>query len=262
MRDTIKAVYFSPTGTTRTITTSVALAIGSIDELIDLTHYRLEAAETPSFEPQDLVVFGVPVYGGRAQKDAVAILRELSGNGARFVAVVVYGNRAFEDALLELLDAAAEAGFEPLAAAAFVGEHSYSTEAIPIAHGRPDAGDLEKAAAFGRAVKHKLDMSAELAIAEHVPGNRPYRQVSLWQEMAPTVNHDACIQCGVCVTVCPNGANQLKERIYTDKSRCMMCCACIKSCPVGARAIEERAVQFARKLSVEQSDRKEPVWYL
>ncbi len=262
LHDSAKVVFFSPTGTTRRITSAIAEAYGTIDDVVDLTHSQVGTISIPSFSANDLVIFGLPVYGGRAPKNAVSIMKAMAGNQARFVGVVVYGNRAFEDALLELLDTAIEVGFRPVAAGAFLGEHSYSTEALPIAHGRPDAEDLEKAAAFGHAIRRKLESSEVQGIAQAVPGNRPYRQTSLWQETAPTTDHATCIQCGVCVTVCPNGAIRLDERIKTDKQLCMMCCACIKSCPVQARALEERVSAFAEKLNKEQSDRKEPVWFL
>lgn len=70
--------------------------------------------------------------------------------------IAVYGNRAFEKAAAELAAAAARQGFVPVAAAAFVGEHSYSTPETPVAAGRPDAQDLARAAEFGAAVREKL----------------------------------------------------------------------------------------------------------
>ena len=70
--------------------------------------------------------------------------------------IAVYGNRAFEKAAAELAALAARQGFVPVAAAAFVGEHSYSTPETPVAAGRPDAQDLARAAEFGAAVRKKL----------------------------------------------------------------------------------------------------------
>lgn len=62
---------------------------------------------------------------------------------------MVYGNRDYEDALLELRDTVASLGFTPLSAGAFIGEHSYSTAEMPVAAGRPDATDLQTARTFG-----------------------------------------------------------------------------------------------------------------
>lgn len=49
-----------------------------------------------------------------------------------------------------------ERGFNPVAAGAFVSEHSYSTGETPIAAGRPDADDMKAAEEFGRQVGEKL----------------------------------------------------------------------------------------------------------
>ena len=82
------------------------------------------------------------MYGGRLPADAVKRLSNLKGHNTPAVIVVVYGNREYEDALLELNDLAIEAGFKPVAAGAFIGEHSYSNKDSPIAHGRPDEKDI------------------------------------------------------------------------------------------------------------------------
>ncbi len=260
--DPVKAVFFSPTGTTRKITTAIASAVGSLDEIFDLTHVRAGIENDPVFSAEDHVVLGIPVYGGRVQVDAMAAVKKMKGNGARCTAVVVYGNRAFEDALLELVDAAVEVGFLPVAAGAFVAQHSYSTTEIPIAHGRPDEADLENAVGFGRAVKRKMNSSTESGISDSVPGSRPFRETHLWEQIAPAMVHQKCIQCEVCVTVCPRNSIRLEEQITTDPGQCIMCCACIQACPVQARGLTEEVQAFAKKLSVGQADRKEPVWYL
>lgn len=83
-------------------------------------------------------------------------LETLRGSGTPAVVIAVYGNRAFEKAAAELAALAARQGFVPVAAAAFVGEHSYSTPETPVAAGRPDAQDLARAAEFGAAVRKKL----------------------------------------------------------------------------------------------------------
>ena len=92
--------------------------------------------------------------------------------------VVVYGNREYEDALLELKNLAIEQGFSRVAAGAFIGEHSYSRDSTPIAVGRPDEADLNKAKEFGERVLKKLLDNREL---DHlptleVPGNFPIKK--------------------------------------------------------------------------------------
>jgi hypothetical protein len=66
----------------------------------------------------------VPVYGGRVPEVALERLRALKGNGGPAIAVVVYGNRAYEDALLELHTELTANGYKVIAAAAFIAEHS------------------------------------------------------------------------------------------------------------------------------------------
>ena len=53
----------------------------------------------------------MPVYGGRLPAIAVQRLREIRGNDSPAIAVVVYGNRAYDDALLELRDVLTANGF-------------------------------------------------------------------------------------------------------------------------------------------------------
>jgi hypothetical protein len=119
-----KLIYFSPTQTTRKIIEGISQGL----QFANLEHVNLTlpAAETQKFPvfSDDLALIGSPVYSGRLPAVAISRFRKLKGNGAPAVIVVVYGNRAYEDALLELRDVALEAGFKPIAAGAFIGEHS------------------------------------------------------------------------------------------------------------------------------------------
>lgn len=177
----VYTVVFSPTGTSRKIAAAVAqgvarhggscnatantaagadagtnAAAGSAAKAfttIDLTH----AAGKPPVLPADAAaVFAVPVYGGRVAPAALERLQEIRGEGTPAVVLAVYGNRAFGTAVAQLAAFVAERGFVPVAAGAFVGEHSYSTPGTPIAEGRPDTQDLAEAAAFGARIGQKL----------------------------------------------------------------------------------------------------------
>jgi len=151
-----KLVYFSPTKTTKAIVEGIAqgMHVSAIEE-IDLT--PPEAATQQFEEMHDgLAVIGVPVYGGRVPLDAVSRLQRLKANETPAVFVVVYGNRAYEDALLELKDLVTCAGFRPFAGGAFIGEHSFANETTPIAIGRPNVADLKKATEFGKLIRKKM----------------------------------------------------------------------------------------------------------
>lgn len=261
----VTLAYFSPTRTTRAVLEAIARGMGAetIDH-IDLTPREAASVALPALDAAP-VLLGAPVYAGRLPAVAARRLRRLQGRGTPAVVVVVYGNRAFDDALLELSDLAEERGFVPVAAGAFIGEHSYATEATPIAVGRPDARDVAKARAFGRAIANKLaavDGVGDLGPL-HVPGHRPYRQGGEPSEIAPVVDMGLCILCGRCAEACPVAAIVVDEDVAIDGAACILCCACVKVCPTGACVMENGRVRgLAQWLAREHAERKEPETFL
>ena len=123
-------------------------------QVFDLTHTDVPAKVLQECHG-DLAIIGSPVYAGRLPGTMTSRFELIKGYATPAVIVVVYGNRAYEDALLELNDLVSGAGFTPIAAAAFIGEHSYATKEFPIAVGRLDEEDLKKARAFGETVRKK-----------------------------------------------------------------------------------------------------------
>lgn len=265
--DLARLVFFSPTRTTRAVTLAIGqgLAAGALSEM-DITLPAGVPGVAIESGAEELTVFAAPVYAGRLPVEAVGRLRRFKGSGGPAVVVVVFGNRAYDDALLELRDLAVEQGFVPVAGAAFVGEHSFSSKEMPIAPGRPDKADLIKARSFGAAVAAKVKAleSVEGFAPLAVPGNLPYRESGLSGGVAPTWLDDACVRCGLCTTVCPTGAITLEaDGIHTDASRCLRCFACIRACPCDARVMEHEGVrQSAARLHANCQDRKEPEVYL
>jgi ferredoxin len=264
-RLSVTLIYFSPTRTTRTILETIGqgMAAARIDHL-DLTPPSIRT-ETSDTAGRGAALIGVPVYGGRIPLAARERLQRLKGQDTPAVLVVVYGNRAYEDALLELRDLALEQGFRPVAAGAFIGEHSFSSSATPIAPGRPDPEDLTRARMFGAEARKKLrtlppvDGLARL----HVPGNLPYKEPRVATQIAPVRDKARCVMCGACAKVCPMGAITMGESVATDAGKCIVCCACVKQCPQGARAVtDERIRQIAERLFLSCQARQEPETYL
>lgn len=257
-------IYFSPTRGTQKIIQALTQGIPSGA----VHHYDLTAPEAATQPPAeirtDLAILGVPVYAGRVPVEAANRIKRLKAPGTPALIVVVYGNREFDDALLELRDLAVEQGFNPMAAAAFVAEHSYSTDNTPIAVGRPDEEDLEKARQFGRKVFERLqNPSGESPPLVEVPGKFPYKERLPRQEEAPLSRADLCVLCGTCASVCPMAAVTVGESVVTDAGRCILCQACVKSCPTGARVMEvERVQKIAQWLTTHCHQRKEPVIFL
>lgn len=257
----IHQIYFSPTGTTAKIISQIAAAIAPLETTtVDLT--KMTAA--PELELAEcLALVGVPVYAGRVPEICLQRMANIKGSNTPAVLVAVYGNRAFEDTLVELQDFMEEKGFKVIAAAAFVGEHSFSTASQPVASNRPDIADLVKATEFGKiVVTLPLDAGADSLLA--IPGKRPYQKRPERGAIAPDTDHKLCIACGACERACPVETVKLQGKtVVTDAANCILCCACVKVCPTKARFLEHPMVSERRKLLVEHcSTRKEAEFFL
>lgn len=247
------ALYFSPGGTTRAAARAVANGITPEGRDIDFT----SGAEAIAFGESDVVVIAAPVFGGRIPGVFARFLSEVSGGGALAVCLVVYGNRAYDDALLELADVASERGFRVIAGGAFIARHSMVTE---IAAGRPDAGDLEAMAGLSKAVRTKL--AADDFSAPKFPGNRPYLEYK-GVPLHPSANRQRCVKCGKCARECPVGAIPTDAPYKTDNSKCITCMHCVYTCPNFARALNPVMLAAVRtKLKKSCAGHKVPETYL
>ncbi|OEU70762.1 MAG: 4Fe-4S ferredoxin [Desulfovibrio sp. S3730MH75] len=255
----LKLICFSPTRTTRRVLNAIAEGIGA-DELTVCDVTREEGTLGGcNCTKDELVIIGVPVYSGRVPVMALQRLKNLKGDGVPAVLVVVYGNRAFEDALLELTNFAEEVGFKPVGAAAFIGEHSYSTEATPIAVGRPDFADIDKARVFGaKLLKMYTDDGFASSSRLKVPGNKPYKPRVEREPTSPFSQND-CELCGACERVCPTGAITVGTEVVTDADNCILCCACVKVCTNDSRKMEvPRILKNSKWLASNCVERCEP----
>jgi len=259
---TICPIYFSPTKTTRNVLLAIAHAIQApLTEQIDLTLSDSDILVCREFS-NDLAIIGSPVYAGRLPAVMLSRFKQIKGHGRPAVIVVVYGNRAYEDALIELRDTARAAGFNPIAAGAFIGEHSYSTDTMPIAANRPDADDLAQAEEFGREVRDRIIAASKRQDELYVPGNYPYKEMRMLSGIAPVTNESLCTDCRNCVPVCPVAAIIKDNPLETAADVCIRCCACIKVCPSKAKMFDDPRIRDAAKmLHATFSARKEPEFY-
>jgi len=270
----ILCICFSPTGTTKTIMENIAQGIQPEKiEMMDCTNRSIREGDSFGLT-NDMVILAVPVYYGRVPEEVVPFLKTLSAQATPVVLAVVYGNREYEDALIELHDITVEQGFIPVAAGAFIAEHSYSNPSRKIAHARPDVGDIKKAQAFGSKIREKLKTIDSFDDMEKisVPGNIPYiepenlnmiKQVRNTLSFTPETDTDKCIQCNLCAEVCPTRAINSEDISKIDKWQCIICFACVKNCPSEAKQMTDphfnEAIQQLQKACL---DRKEPEMYL
>jgi len=262
--ESAKLVCFSPTSTSRITVEAIGQGLGMENiGLLDATHEDARHAGLQA-SGDELLVLAAPVYRGRIPFVLEDWFAKMILNGTPTVCVVVYGNRDYEDALLELSDIVKARGGIPIACGAFIGEHSYSADDTPIGISRPDEKDVQQAKLFGEKIREAMDSLQSMAdVTEiNVPGNRPYKDVGTGAAVDFIEVGEACTECGVCATVCPVEAIDKDEPSKIDVGKCIMCCACIKSCPEQARSVKEGKVKdTARRLTTMCQARKEPVFF-
>lgn len=254
----IRAMYFTGTGTTARITTTIAYSMWSemksagFEKEADINFSPKAAREKVyDFDENDIVVFGVPVIAGRVPNVLLPFLDTLEGGGAMAIPVVLYGNRNFDDALIELRNILEDKGFNTVAAAAFIGEHSFSKT---LGAGRPDAADMKEATQFAKDAADKIlwimrdsrEHERELfAVLEEVcpvevegcepirpyykPRDRHGEHINILK-VKPKLYEDKCIKCGMCASICPMGSIS-KENPGVVDGICIKCCGCVKKCP-------------------------------
>ncbi len=242
---------FSPTGTSRKVAQAIVKGIGA-GEAIELDVTKTPLTTITTLTRDEVLVVAVPVYGNACAPIALQRLDNLRGTDTPAVCVVVYGNRDFGYAARELSDFLTQRGFRVVGAAAFVGEHSYSTPDLPIAEGRPHADDLQEAKNFGLMLRSKVPYDVPAIDAEKLkcPSDsllgRLRFKAFVWRyqraqkkhpvKVLPITDKARCTACGLCAKVCPVAAISTECPTETAGS-CIKCSACVKACPQRARTL-------------------------
>ena len=249
----VHALYFSPTGTTAAITTYLAKSIAALlpEVSLEILDFTLPPAreKVPDIRQGEVAVVGFPVYAGRLPNLLLKYLAAWKSNGALVVPLVVYGNRSYGNALVELSDILVNAGFLSIAGAAFVGQHSFSAK---LATGRPDREDMELAGRFAADIADRITGIEQGVFSKvEIPGEGApdyggyYKPKGVGGEVvnflkAKPVTTDVCMGCRHCAEVCPMGAIDF-EHPSEVPGICIKCNACIKQCPVNAKHLNDEA---------------------
>lgn len=272
---TVRAVYFSATGTTRRVVCAIAEKLaGQLGLPCVQMDFTLPSARVNPlvFDSGDLVVLGIPVYAGRVPNVLLKYLQTMRGAGAAGIPVTVFGNRNYDDALIELRDFMENAGIRTVAAAAFVGEHAFSRV---LGACRPDAEDLAVAERFALSVVEKISGISNSGLPESpvfVEGTPfPYRGYYQPRDrhgvainilkVKPLVN-EKCTDCKRCAELCPMGSIS-RENVREYTGICIKCGACIKGCPQNARYYEDQGYLYHQhELEEIYARRAEPTLFL
>lgn len=245
----VYAIYFSPTRSTEKIVKILAREFGNYGE-IDLSK-QSSGENVRAFKEEDICIFGVPSYGGRVPAPALERMKKMKGNQATAILVAVYGNRAYEDTLLELKEQVEACNFFVTGAVSAVAEHSIMHQ---FATRRPDKKDRQELKEFAIKLVEKIKTGhGKEGIT--VPGKKPYRSYK-GVPLKPKASKQ-CTACGLCARLCPVGAISAKELRKTDKSKCISCMRCVENCPVKARKVSKLKVKLASlKMKKACADRK------
>lgn len=264
----IKGAFFSPTGNVKRIIYTMVQSMGKeLDvpvEYFDFTALSMRE-KTLEVDSDTLLILGTPVYAGRVPNKILPFIQEnIKGNGGMVIPVVSFGNRSFDDALMELVLESENNGFRAAAAAAVVSEHAFAEN---LASGSPTKGELAEIKAFASQIALNLDEIAEkLAEGKHikVDGNNPvgpyYTPLGLDGEPAkflkakPKTDSEKCIGCMTCARSCP-----MQSIDYDDVTLvtgiCIKCQACISICPTDAKYMDDPAF-LSHKAMLEKTYRE------
>ena len=226
-------IVFSATGRTEKAADAFCSAFDRVEK-IDLS----AEVGVIAIPVDEICLIAAPVYGGCVPTPALENLAKVNGNGAKAVVMVVYGNRAYDGALVQLKAAAQNAGFTVVGGVAALAQHSLITD---VAAHRPDENDVKQLKEFAQKVQN-LAAEGKLDVDIKLPGKLPSKQAKL--PVHPKATAD-CKGCGLCAQKCPAKAIPMDNPSLTDKSKCITCMRCVEICPQSARMLMPQMMKLA-----------------
>lgn len=235
----VSQITFSPTGGTDKVAEIITKAWGMPINKIDLSNAETDCSSL-NLDKEDIAIIAVPSYGGRVPSLAAQRISNIHAEKTPCVIVCVYGNRAYEDTLIELNDIAEKSGFKVVAAITAIAEHSIMHQ---YATGRPDRKDESELNSFAKKILEKLNGNTAGSATPQIPGNRLYKK-SGGAGLVPKANN-TCTSCGLCAKQCPAKAISTENLKTADSKKCISCMRCVVKCPQSARKVNRALVSIA-----------------
>ena len=246
----IKVFYFSPTGGTLRVAQHLAERVGDALHIeVEYHSYTLPQGreKLPVFDVNDIVLWATPVYAGRIPNKTLDFVRNaIKGKENPSVALVTFGNRAYDNALAELVGLMQEGGMQPVGAAAVVTRHAFSDT---LGASRPNEKDLADLDHFADQVAEKISkfemQNSQLSVPGEAHPEKYYTPLKTnsapagFLKAKPSCNPDRCTCCGKCHDVCPMGSIAIADGIPSFDGICIKCQACRRICPTGAIAFTD-----------------------
>ncbi len=211
---TYTLLTFSPTGQSKACALAVANATKQEFVEFDVTHF-IQRRKPLALADTTLIV-AYPVYGGRVPVlFAEYLAKSVTCTNCKAVAIATFGNRAFEDALVEMEDILFAKGVPLIGAASLGCQHSYTDK---VGSKRPDIEDFQLLDRLAVYLSGKTGTISP-------PGNRPYKMDMPVADppYMPKPKVEGWIIPDQLYALCPTGA--LAKR---DPALCIHCCACIQ----------------------------------
>lgn len=272
----VYGVYFSPVKNTANVVKKMAQDLGRElnlpVEVIDFTTPEKRTGSW-SFKEDDLVVFGTPTFAGRIPNKILPYVQTLfEGEETLAIPVVTFGNRSFDNSLIEVKNELENHNFKTFVAAAIACEHSFTDK---LAKERPDREDIRQLEGFIREVAgllQDINQKEDIISPVQVPGEHPLtgyyvplgidgQPVQFLKAKPKTVEED-CDHCGVCAAACPVAAIDFSDEAKVPGT-CIKCQACVKLCHSGAKYFDdEKFLSHVRMLEENYTRRAEPEFFI
>ena len=93
-------ITFSPTGGTKKVADLISCYLGNITNTVNLIRHDVSFSDV-AVPSDSLAVIAAPVFEGVIPDIAIERMKEIQGNHANCVVIAVYGNRAYDDGLIQ-----------------------------------------------------------------------------------------------------------------------------------------------------------------